>query len=557
MRRYLSSLVLLAAAVGMASCSGDPLGAQRDNPVRLVANPLSVFVPRGATTSALIQVVDSLGNALEITDFSATATSNVVSVARDSLYQPVYGASGDTLPNPHPTVVRINITGNTISTSSIVVTAQGQTDTIPVRVTPPTQAGDLAVDLQTSDWGQPITVTAPSGTRFTDSTTLKPAAGEEMTITGFNADSTQITALPSPGSSGHLTATHVVTLFNPTFTSFSVTSATDTVSTPAIDSIISVTLSSASPALGDVVTLTLPAGLRILPDSAQLLEIPGAPAAPVNITVAADSGSISFIPPPSADSIFILHGVIAGPLPQYPQPLIHSVEAIHTPAVTSFAVSASTNTPATANTPVTLTATSAIYKFDPDNTTIDVAGVPAIILGFGADSSSATILAPPSTNGTVNVTNGLVVGIALGQLPTPINMTGGPVASMAGTDDPATAPTVALPAVGAINAFFEAGNFTGADITGDGGDAAKYYRVDVPVDGTYHISTNWPNTADIDLVICADVGCASADFSQATGAQPQGQNYDLTAGTYYIAVILWTGTAPDWVTLEIQHVSDN
>ena len=293
MRRFVGSLVLLAAAVGMASCSGDPLGPQRDNAVKIVANPQSVFVTRGGNTTALVQVVDSLGNALEVTGFSATATSNSISVSRDSLYQPVYGASGDTLPNPNPTVVRLVITGNAIATSSIVVQARGITDTLPVRVTPSADAADLTVDAQASALGQPLTITAPSGSRFTSATEVTFTSGPGSLVQSFSPDSTQVTVIPGPGSSGHITATHVGAIYNPTFTTFTVTSVNDTVSVPDVSTFPS-SLSSTAPAANAPVILTGNTGYTFLTNAA--VSVGGADALVTDVS--SDGTMVTFLPKP-------------------------------------------------------------------------------------------------------------------------------------------------------------------------------------------------------------------------------------------------------------------
>jgi hypothetical protein len=107
-------------------------------------------------------------------------------------------------------------------------------------------------------------------------------------------------------------------------------------------------------------------------------------------------------------------------------------------------------------------------------------------------------------------------------------------------------------------AFFDAGTWTGADITGDGGLGAQYYKVIVTTPGAVTITTDWNNDADIDVVLCSNVGCTVADFTAVSGAQPESATYTLAAGTFFLAVVGFdvdprSGILPSQITVTMSE----
>ena len=124
------------------------------------------------------------------------------------------------------------------------------------------------------------------------------------------------------------------------------------------------------------------------------------------------------------------------------------------------------------------------------------------------------------------------------------------VPSQPGTDNPATAPDITNTPL-----FYDGGAFGGPDLTADGGTGAQYYKFTPAEDGDYTFSVNWGSPSDVDVVLCTDVTCSDGgDFSGggATTAQPEEPVYTLTGGTtYYIAVVLFAGVAPPWVSMNL------
>jgi Bacterial pre-peptidase C-terminal domain len=208
-----------------------------------------------------------------------------------------------------------------------------------------------------------------------------------------------------------------------------------------------------------------------------------------------------------------------------------------------------------ASDPTVLTAPAPL-RFSPGATVTFDAG-DAILVEEAEDGSTITIFPPPATTSTGAV-NGLVPSYAPDLTPaaavTNVALTINPsVPSQPGTDNPATAPDI-----GTANAFFDGGAFTGADITADGGVGAQYYQFTLTEDADVAIEVNWEGDADVDIVLCSDVACADggADGGGISTAQPEVSEHSLTAGTYYIAVVLFAqgGSAlnPAWVSLSIQ-----
>jgi hypothetical protein len=230
------------------------------------------------------------------------------------------------------------------------------------------------------------------------------------------------------------------------------------------------------------------------------------------------------------------------------------------PGTIPAATVTSTGTPV--NTPTVLSIP-APYQFPVDAFARFDAG-DALVVGRAADGSTLTVLAPPGTTSAGNVS------VVLGYLPSILDSTAtatpvtvDPTApTLAGTGSPTTAPDIAIPPAGGATGFFDAGTFTGADLTGDTSPTgfAQYYKLTIPADGDYTITTNWNNDADIDQFICNDATCAGATLVGTGSSQPESGTLTLTAGTHYLAVVLFAGGTPPppsgnpaWVSIQLKH----
>jgi hypothetical protein len=218
---------------------------------------------------------------------------------------------------------------------------------------------------------------------------------------------------------------------------------------------------------------------------------------------------------------------------------------------TSIAATFSNAAPAP-NEPVIITLPSG-FAFHADATVESDLG-PGVVLSFSADSTSISALIPPSSTGPLTLGGfgaAFLPGLSL-TLATADPIT---AAASVGTESTGTAPSVPVPAAaGDSTIFLGGGAFSGADITGDGGSGAQYFKVTVTQAGDYKFVTGWANDADVDNVVCFDANCATADFSGASSSNPETSSVTLTPGTYYLCVVLFAGTAPGSFSVKILNV---
>jgi hypothetical protein len=201
-------------------------------------------------------------------------------------------------------------------------------------------------------------------------------------------------------------------------------------------------------------------------------------------------------------------------------------------------VAAFSNAAPAANEPVTVTAEG--FTFLPD-AVISVAGKPGLILSN--DGASLTFIPAPGSAGFA-----LIENIAVNFLPAaPLSLettTEIAAGAFTGTDAPATAPAMPVPAAGASVILYDDGTFTGADITGDGGIGAQYYQFTVTEAGDYQFVTDWVgDDTDIDAIVCFDAACADGAFAGSGLDHPEDGTLSLTPGTYYFVSVLFAGAA--------------
>ena len=343
-------------------------------------------------------------------------------------------------------------------------------------------------------------------------------------------------------------------------TSFTVSANGTDVTVPVqvvAQTVIDATISNLTPALGEVVTITLPAGVSLSPTST--VTFAGATAQPAQVTVAPDGKSVTFIPPPNiAGAQATLSDVVSDATPN----LLFSPATsgrFTTPEVKSFISSFSTITPA-AGAQVTLTSPEA--TFDPTTTMLIGASSPIILSNTG---TTITFLAPPGAAGEVNV--GGVILNALPDfaltLPATDSLTvGTTVAALAGTDAPATAPSIGFPAAGTTTALYDAGTF-GAAVCGDeSGIPCQLYKLSVPADASLDATLTWNNTTDLGLYVMtsdasSDIGQACDGLGNGADGGQEACTLVLPAGNYILGVITFgpfyptNDPPPDWISLAL------
>jgi hypothetical protein len=314
---------------------------------------------------------------------------------------------------------------------------------------------------------------------------------------------------------------------------------------------IAATFSNLTPALGETVTITAPPGISFSPTSTVSFG-PAPVLPPADVVVSADGSSISFVPPPNlTEAPATITDVISVGSPDLTFTNT-TADGITTAVVTEIPGTLSTLTPGGGQAvTVTFNAASAA-----DGATVDVGGTLAIALDRPT-ASTFRFLAPPGAVGLVTI-NGVLLDAApqfsLSLTNADTMTVDSAVTPLTGTTSTATAPdALTQPALGESTGFFDAGAFTGADITGDGGIAAKYYKFTVTESASYHFITNWATSADLDAIVCFDAACSDGAFAGTGVDQPEDGSLVLDPGTYYVAVVLFAGTAPANFSVQVTN----
>jgi hypothetical protein len=204
MNRNVRSSVLLAACVGLWSCTNDPTADLGGTPDHMVATPSAIFVDQGATEIIEVELFDEQGGQIPAS-FTVSNPSANIDVTVDDEFLPEYDAEGNLVVPDEVTKLRVNVTGVSAASTSFTVSAGGVSLDIPVRVVP--TAFDAAVSDAAPDGGEPVTLTAPAGFAFLADAGVTFETGGDAFIIGNTG--TDLTFLPIPGSTGAVTVSNV------------------------------------------------------------------------------------------------------------------------------------------------------------------------------------------------------------------------------------------------------------------------------------------------------------------------------------------------------------
>ncbi|HEX6616453.1 MAG TPA: hypothetical protein VF046_09125 [Gemmatimonadales bacterium] len=191
------------------------------------------------------------------------------------------------------------------------------------------------------------------------------------------------------------------------------------------------------------------------------------------------------------------------------------------------------------------------YKFGADAGVESNLG-PGLVESVAPDGSSIVAVIPPGSTGAVTlsgITADFLPGIPL-SVPS-IDVVAASAVGFPGTDAPTTAPALPVPAAGETVTLFDVGTMTGADITGDGGIGAQYYKLTVVDSAAYTFTTTWQGAADLDAILCFDTACNAGAAVGASANNPESATVDLSPGTYYFSVVLFAGGAPQFFQMAI------
>jgi hypothetical protein len=534
---------VLFGALAVLACSGDPTENQ-GTPTDITALPQVVFVTQGDSQAVIVSVLDEDGQALQA-DFTVSDVGAGITVVEDPTYLGVSSA------NQIRRQTRFYVKGVDLVATSFKVNALGVSKTIQATAVP----GNLAATISDTNpaLGDTISITVPAGTFFNESSVLTFGGVAPDVV---SQDATTILFIPFPNTFGPAVVTNVGVTSNPLLT---FTLATpDTVRTDSITT-IGADVTPLAPALGGTVTLTLPVELRVIPESLGGLQIANAAVAPRDVAVSADSLTITFVPPPNADSFVVVPGVIARRLPQYPLELATTAR-VTTPVVDNVPSTVSSTTPAGGEA-ITLTSTDANFTFT-ETSEVLVGADLATTTSVAGDGSSVTFIPTPGASGPLSATGVEVVGFLLNLPSTAAAVTAGAaVAPILGTGAPLTAPTIEIPGLGVTRGFIDNGTSVGYADCGDVGLPCQVYKFVLAADAVFDVTATWSDASDIGIYFFESDGATlTGNFgcdAHGNDGTPETCTQELAAGTYFLAFVPFgpfydpPEANPDWFKVRI------
>ncbi len=191
MKRWLRGPVVLATAVGLWSCSGDPTNSFRGGASSIVASPSSVFLSEGETKAVIVQALDEQGNTQPVTFEVSGGTG--LTIVEDTAFRPTNGAG------PVEGSSRFLVTAGAPVSTSFIVSAEGVADTVPVRILPLSFPGTFSNAAPAVN--ELVVITAPAGFTFT------PEAGvvlgtDTAIVVAVAADGSTLSFIAPPAATG-------------------------------------------------------------------------------------------------------------------------------------------------------------------------------------------------------------------------------------------------------------------------------------------------------------------------------------------------------------------
>lgn len=293
-----------------------------------------------------------------------------------------------------------------------------------------------------------------------------------------------------------------------------------------------------APALGDVVTINAPEGQSFSTTAsatgASTVSFPegGAP-----IIQEITAKSITFIPRPGTTGAATVTGVTLDYAPTLAPRSLTTSNEITVPAVTNIPLVYSSASPAAG---ATVTVTAAGFRFLP-NVSFTIGGAAAFVLSVSADSTTATILPPPSVAGGTAVVSNAVLSflpaVGLLNVPSTATMTtqNYPAPVNAGTST-ATANVFSAASPGVGRVYAESGVLGfGPNVNYSFNGAPRFYQLNVTVAGSYTIRTSWNGGGDMDVYLRNGTNTANIGTAL-TGNMPEVITANLAVGTYFIVL---------------------
>jgi hypothetical protein len=527
MTRKIRGMVLLAACVGLWSCSSDPTADQAGVPDKIVSLPSIIFVNVDSSENMGFQLVDALDGQVPA-EFTITNTSTFFNVVVDSLFRPVYNPDGTLVVPAQPTEVRATVTGVTAGKDSFLVEAGGKSLYIPVQVIP--NLLDATFSSLTPGLSDTVTITAPANVLFTPTSVVTfPGAATASYQIAVDPAGAWIKVFVAANTHTSAQITNVTLSSSPTLRFTYRT--TDTV-TAAVLTALPATFSTLAPA-GTPVTMTANAGFKFTKTAtdSSLVSFAAGQTAPL-VTSRTDSSAITFSVAPNVNSTVRVTKVHAINVPQIVYTLASAANMV-SPVVTNFPSTVSNAAPAWNDT-ITVTITGGGFKFSPTSTVNWGATKPAYVVSRAADSSAITVVPMPGSTGSPTVT--LVRNASYAPFAVTLPGDAGS-ATTVGTHS-STAAIATAPVVGNSGFYYDAGSFGASTDCADAPPCQIYKLNSTGI--AYTFTVTWSNTTDLGLYFMDATGALIAAHgacdSKGNGAtaQPETCTYTFPAGTMYL-----------------------
>lgn len=189
----------------------------------------------------------------------------------------------------------------------------------------------------------------------------------------------------------------------------------------------------------------------------------------------------------------------------------------------------------------------------------------AVVVGRSPDGTVLKVLALPGSTGS-----GAITGVNISYLPTvPLTTstdTTAPIAvsttvtGIPGTNDPATAPVITLPAAGEQTGFIDTGTLGAAACGKNSGAPCALYRFSLADSTNMHVRLQGSNAADLGLYFINAADGSDADpFCDGLGRASPAEECDLSfgPGDYLMAVVSFGPFYPEndpnpaWVAVQL------
>jgi hypothetical protein len=567
MKQKTSGIIAVLGIFALAGCytyQGDAVNNASYNEVQ--ATPNFAVIKVGDSDQMLVRLINAASNGA-LTNYTLGTIPAGIQVHQNLNYRPVYDPKLDTLVATGDKMVQqYFIVGVTPGKYTFTLTPTSVNTGVSATVTVAVTSLNLgpALSKTTGVTGDTITVTAPAGLVFSQTSAITFPGGFTPVIVSRSADSTSFRFVAGPGTGGVTagtagigTVTKVGVAAVPEQAPVTDTT-TNTFITPPAPTTLSPVVSNLSPNLGDNITVTLPAGFRFVKTSTLSTANTGGDVTGTFISMSADSTSAVWNPNPASNGNLKMNNIAFTVFPTGPFNAVASpAQVIHVIAPTVAPTTVS-NTGPDIGVPITVTLAGNI-RFRSDSR-VFIGGVEAGLSNISADSSSGTVMPLAYSTGTVTYKS-----VVLGTVPTvPLNLTGDQSVTVtsvyAGPVDPnatavATATTLTVPSNGTLIVSDGGALTTSCSSQGfGGGSVCRYYKIVVPAE-TVTGRIVWTAAATVDLgVYTLNAGGTSAATEIAdeggpvdgvTGDVGPGTSPKLAAGTFIFAVASFGAPPPE------------